>query len=236
MTRREEAPANLTQGSPASRKSSDVNELDARTSPGNLVEQVPTFPRSPITNPLRARQMLARLRPAVFQAFADVLDRPTAASMRSPAFVCWRSKANCVEYASCEAYRLPEHGDPLRPFIVRVAINATRAERLERVARDQRIAASDDVLWGRRTWHMELSMLPEETLPLVPFLAGLVRAHEEGDASLIPEPAVPLLHWRTQPLAWNYAWSKSAWTLSSAYDEHRLNRGARVPSSPRIAL
>lgn len=200
------------------------------------VHRLAPLTEEPIADPRLARRVLASLRAAVFEAFADALDRPTAVSMRAPAFLCWRSKTNFLEYARCEAYRLPERGDPLRPFIVRVSINDARAERLERVAREQRLASTDDVLWGRRRWRMELSMLPHETLALVPFLAGLVRAHEEGDASLIPEPAVPLLHWNSTPMAWNYAWTKEAWGVSCDYEERGRLYAPRVPSTSRASL
>lgn len=223
----------------------EYGALSRGTLPGDIREACPPTsldvpldrpdPASLIRERRQADRVLTQLRHSVFGAFDYSLDRVTAVSMRTPAFLCWRSKVDTIELVRCEAYRLPRHEDPLRPFIVRVSINSTRPECLERVARAQRLTASPEVLWRSPGWKMELSMLPHETLALVPFLVGLVRAHEEQDASLIPEPAVPIQHWTSNPMDWNYAWTKTALAINSDYEVRSGLYAPRLVSVARTA-
>lgn len=235
ISHREARRLNVTQRSSTSTKPRVSSGLNRGTSPADVRAKVTTFPPSPITEPRLVSPIMRRLRTAVFEAFADALDRPTAISSPRDPFLCWRARAGHVEYLRVETYREPYRGAPGMPLIVRLHINHLLPSRLGKVARQLGVV-SDSQVWSERDWKTELSVLPEEALTLVPFLVGHVRAHEEADGSLIPEPALPLLQWHTKPLDWDYAWTKAAWSISDNYDEMVRRKKSRwaVPTPVRV--
>jgi hypothetical protein len=201
------------------------------------------IPRGAITKVAVAREVMASLRHEVLEELAVELRRPVGYSTR-PRFICWAERSGRIEYARCWPYLSPATWDPVRPLIVRVSINLGSPDRLDIVADraglTSRGGAGTDA--ESKRWFFELSMLPHEAVSFVPFLGGLVTAHEAQNAGLLLEPPTATRFWQAEPLVRNYAWTEAAWEAIETYNQqsplhlrarprdaalHALNRAER---------
>ena len=163
----------------------------------------------------------------MLRRFEAALERPVLRAARPLALV-WPSSAGRVEHLRFEPYYAPLAGEPRRPLIVRFSVNCCYFEGIERAARRAGLLGQGDDYALGSGWRFELSVLPEEAVRFVPFVVGVVLAHDEHDLSCIPEPPVATRFWQEQPLARNYAWSETAWQIATDYDRAR-SRPRAVP-------
>jgi hypothetical protein len=170
------------------------------------------------------------IRHEVLEELAVALRRRIGYSTRPP-FITWATRHGYIEAAQCEPFTLPGRDDPSRPLTVRVYINTPHidSQRAATVSRKAGLIPSSSPYGFEpsRLWSLEFSMLPHEALDFVPYLAGLVLAHEEGDAARVPEPPLPTRLWQPTPLQLNYGWSEAGWAVIKDFDrkKHARMRG-----------
>lgn len=134
----------------------------------------------------------------------------------------WLGRGGRFETARVHPYTLPHPFDPARPLVMRVSVNYTSVDDIDRLIKKagwverQRELRSEPQL---ERWKMELSVLPRQLVGFVPWVEALVRAHDEGDASLVPEPPDPVRLWSRELLDCDYTWSTAAWDRYQEYDE-----------------
>ncbi|HEY9847076.1 MAG TPA: hypothetical protein V6D03_12890 [Candidatus Caenarcaniphilales bacterium] len=96
----------------------------------------------------------------------------------------WVDDRQRLNYVSVYAYTAPDSLVPKRPFILRLTIN-------------KGVGSVMIASWGKecrglnRSWHFELTVLPEEILDFLPWIVSLVKAHDKGSSSLVHEPPHP---------------------------------------------
>lgn len=134
----------------------------------------------------------------------------------------WLGKGGRFESARVQPYMLPHPIDPARPLVMRVSVNYTNVDDIERLIKkagwETRIRELRDEPQHER-WKMELSVLPRQLVSFAPWVEALIRAHDAGDASFVPEPPDPVRLWSRELLDCDYAWSKNAWDRYDEYDE-----------------
>jgi hypothetical protein len=168
----------------------------------------------------------ARLKQAhhqIIEGLADALERPHLFARRDEILI-WRS-GDRVEYAHAAPYYSPCDADPARPAVLRVYINKFASSHIETEVRRAGWEAKPKLRVlnapepPQRDWSFELSILPKEAESFVPFLVGLILAHEHQDPSLMRgAPSELRFFTEEQPLKRWHAWSAAAWAAADAYD------------------
>lgn len=198
------------------------------------------LPERALTNAEVNARLMAKLRPAFLDLLALELMRCTARP-NEPTFLCWRSKNRRLESARCDPYFALSEVDPSPPLIVRVVVNKGAVEDVAELARQRGILVEEQDLWRQPRWTFDLAVLPDELLLYAPFVASLVRAHEQQDPSLVVEPPVPTTSFLTEAEVAlpdeESAWSDAAWAVAAEYaamtDVELRRRLGGVPATSR---
>jgi hypothetical protein len=143
-----------------------------------------------------------------FDVLAFELQRFTALSDGS-SFLCWRSKDGSIAWARLELFAKSTRDNP-RCLVLRVAINKGPVDDVANVARRRGLLGEGE-LWRSPSWALEAFLTLDELLGAAPFLASLVRAHEENDASLVIDAPFKTMLASGAPLTWDVVASEAAW-------------------------
>lgn len=151
---------------------------------------------------------VVKLRELFFDVLSFELQRITALG-DGASFLCWRSKDGSIASARLDLFARPTRDNPRR-LVLRVVINKGPVDDVANVARRRGLLAEREP-WRNPSWALEAFVTLDELLGSAPFLASLVRAHEENDASLvIPAPFKTVLA-LGDPLTWDVVASEAAW-------------------------
>lgn len=186
-----------------------------------------TIPASP--TPLANADLgMASMHPTVVklrELFLDVLSfelqRVTAIGDGAN-FLCWRSKDGHIEWARLDLFARPTRENP-KHLVLRVAINKGPVDDVANVARRRGLLPEGE-LWRGASWALEAFVTLDELLAAAPYLAGLVRAHEENDASLVIAAPFPTVLASGDPLTWDVVASDAAWVTIETHLPARRER------------
>jgi hypothetical protein len=137
-------------------------------------------------------------------------------------FLCWRSKQGAIEWARLDLFARPIRDNP-RHLVLRVAINKGPVDDVANAAR-RRGLLPEGALWRGARWALEAFVTLDELLACAPFLASLVRAHEENDASLVMAAPFPTVLASGDPLTWDVVASAAAWATIETHLPGRRER------------
>lgn len=165
---------------------------------------------------------VVKLRELFFDVFSFELQRFTALG-DGASFLCWRSKDRSIAWARLELFGKPTR-DNSRRLVLRVIINKGPVDVVANVARRRGLLVEGE-LWRSPSWALEAFVTLDELLALAPFLASLVRAHEENDASLVIAAPFKTMLASGDPLTWGVVASEAAW---SAVEPHLPARSQRA--------
>ncbi len=145
--------------------------------------------------------------------FAAAMDMPvritgTSYSSNSP-IASWMDMRQRLNYVNVYAYTAPDEFIPLRPFILRLAINKS-AGRGIMVQKGQAYRGLNLV------WDFELTALPKEILDFVPWIVDLVEAHEKSSPSLLVLPPHPFEFKEPAIGLCSEAWTQKAWETANS--------------------
>ena len=152
---------------------------------------------------------VVKLRELFFDLLSFELQRFTALS-DGASFLCWRSQDGSIAWARLELFARPTRENP-RGLVLRVVVNKGPVDDVANVARRRGLLAEREP-WRNPSWALEAFVTLDELLDSAPFLASLVRAHEENDASLVIASPVPTVLGLGDPLTWDVVASEAAWT------------------------
>lgn len=165
---------------------------------------------------------VVKLRELFFDVLSFELQRFTALS-DGASFLCWRSKDRSITWARLELFAKPTRDNPRR-LVLRVVINKGPVDDVANVARRRGLLVEGEP-WRSPSWALEAFVTLDELLGAAPFLASLVRAHEENDASLVIAAPFQTMLASGDPLAWDVVASEAAW---SAIEPHLPARSQRA--------
>jgi hypothetical protein len=151
---------------------------------------------------------VVKLRKLFLDVLSFELQRVTAIGDRAN-FLCWRSKDGAIEWAQLDLFATPTRENP-RHLVLRVTINKGPVDDVGNVARRRGLLIEAD-LWRGPSWALEAFVTLDELLACAPFLASLVRAHEENDGSLVIVPRFKTVLASGDPLTWDVVASDAAW-------------------------
>jgi hypothetical protein len=157
---------------------------------------------------------VVKLRGLFLDVLSFELQRITALG-DGASFLCWRAKDGSIEWARLELFAKPTHERP-KHLVLRVAINKGPVDDVANVARRRGLLREAE-LWRGPRWALEAFVTLDELLACAPFLASLVRAHEENDASLVMAAPLPTVLASGDPLAWDVVASEAAWVTIEAH-------------------
>jgi hypothetical protein len=158
-----------------------------------------------------AQHIVSELRREFYLLFAASMHVPiritgVSYSSNSP-IASWVNERQQLNYLNVYAYTAPDELIPLRPLILRLAINRS-ALRATILKKRQEYQVSN------RFWSFELTVLPEEILDFLPWIVNLVQTRDKNSPSLIISPPHPF---KIQPSVvelFNEVWTQKAWLLS----------------------
>lgn len=151
---------------------------------------------------------VVKLRELFFDLLSFELQRFTALG-DGASFLCWRSKNGSIAWARLELFARPTRENP-RGLVLRVVVNKGPVDDVANVARRRGLLAEGE-LWRSPSWALEAFVTLDELLSSAPFLASLVRAHEENDASLVMAAPFKTVLASGDPLTWDVVASEAAW-------------------------
>jgi hypothetical protein len=164
---------------------------------------------------------VVKLRELFFDVLSFELQRVTAIG-DGASFLCWRSKDGDIEWAQLDLFARPTQENP-RHLVLRVTINKGPVDDVANVAR-RRGLLHEGELWRGPRWALEAFVTLDELLAAAPFLASLVRAHEENDASLVMAAPFPTVLASGDPLAGDVVASEAAWATIETHLPARRER------------
>ena len=164
---------------------------------------------------------VVKLRELFFDVLSFELQRFTALG-DGASFLCWRSKDCSIAWARLELFAKPRRDNPRR-LVLRVVINKGPVDELANVARRRGLLVEGE-LWRGPSWGFEAFVTLDELLAFAPFLASLVRAHEENDASLVIAAPFKTMLASGAPLTWDVVASEAAWTTVAPHLPARSQR------------
>lgn len=165
---------------------------------------------------------VVKLRQQFFDVLSFELQRFTALG-DGASFLCWRSKDGSIAWARLDLFAKPTRDNPRR-LVLRVVINKGVVDDVANVARRRGLLVEGDP-WRSPSWALEAFVTLDELLGFAPFLASLVRAHEENDASLVIAAAFKTMLASGDPLTWDLVASEAAW---AAVEPHLSARSQRA--------
>ena len=162
-----------------------------------------------------AKHTVSELRREFYSLFAAAMNVPvkiTGASYSSNSPIAsWIDHRQRLNYVNVYAYTAPDEFIPLRPFILRLAINKS-ADRIMMGKKEQECRGLN------RVWDFELTVLPKEILDFLPWIVVLVNASDKGSPSLslLQSPPHPF-ELKVPPVGlFNQAWTEKAWLLANS--------------------
>ncbi|ARV58463.1 hypothetical protein BZZ01_07250 [Nostocales cyanobacterium HT-58-2] len=160
-----------------------------------------------------AKQIVSELRREFYSLFAATMNVPvkiTGASYSSNSPIAsWVDNKQRLNYVNVYAYTAPDELIPLRPFILRLAINKS-AGRIAIVTKGQECRGMN------RVWDFELTLLPGEILDFLPWIVSLVKAYDKNSLSLLQPPPHPFEFIVPTVGLLNEAWTEKAWMLTNS--------------------
>lgn len=156
-----------------------------------------------------AIRTISQLRREFYSLFAAAMKIPVSITngnsyAGNPSMASWmdgRQRLNCVYVY---AHTAPDDLVPERPFILRVTTNKG-AGMIPATRRGK------DCRGLNQSWHIELTLLPEEILDFLPWIVGLVKAHDKGSTSFVQEPPHPVNFKMSDVLSFHDLWTQKAW-------------------------
>jgi hypothetical protein len=135
-----------------------------------------------------AKHIVSELRREFYSLFAAAMKTPvnissTSYSSNSP-IASWIDDSQKLNYVNIYAYTAPDEFNPLRPFILRLAINKSALQFMMRKKWQQYPGLN-------LLWNFELTLLPKETLDFLPWIVSLVEAHNQVAPLLLQSPPHP---------------------------------------------
>ncbi|MFH7029667.1 MAG: hypothetical protein ACHBN1_30965 [Heteroscytonema crispum UTEX LB 1556] len=160
-----------------------------------------------------AKHIVNELRREFYSLFAASMNMPviitgTSYSSNSP-IASWMDDRRRLNYVNVYAYTAPDEFIPLRPFILRLAINKS-AGRVMMVKKGQECRGLNAV------WDFELTVLPKEILDFLPWVVSLVEAYDKDSPSLLVSPPHPFELKLPAFGLCNQAWTEKAWLLANS--------------------
>jgi hypothetical protein len=162
---------------------------------------------------------VVRLRELFFDVLSFELQRFTALG-DGASFLCWCSKYGSIEWARLDLFAKPTRDKRL---VLRVSINKGPVDDVANVARRRGLLPEGELRRGA-SWAIEAFVTLDELLACAPFLASLVRAHEENDASLVMAAPFPTVLASGDPIAWDVVVSEGAWAAVETHFPARRDR------------
>jgi len=151
---------------------------------------------------------VVKLRELFFDVLSFELQRFTALGDDASS-LCWRSKDRSIAWARLDLFAKPTRDNPRR-LVLRVVINRGPVDDVANVARRRGLLPEGE-LWRGARWALEAFVTLDELLACAPFLASLVRAHEQNDASLVMAAPFQTALASGDPLTWDVVASAAAW-------------------------
>ncbi|BAY07887.1 hypothetical protein [Calothrix sp. NIES-2098] len=135
-----------------------------------------------------AKHIVSELRREFYSLFAAAMKTPvsissTCYSSNSP-IASWIDNRQKLNYVNIYAYTAPDEFNPLRPFILRLAINKSALQFMmgKKLQKSQELNVR---------WNFELTVLPREILDFLPWIVSLVEARDRVSPSLLQSPPHP---------------------------------------------
>jgi hypothetical protein len=161
----------------------------------------------------QAKNIISELRYKFYSNFVAAMNMPvivtgTSYSSNSP-IASWMDHSQRLNYINVYAYTAPDEFVPLRPFILRLAINKSAG----RVAtfRKGQVCRGLNLMWD-----FELTLLPKEILDFLPWIVNLVEAHDKGSPLLLQSPPHAFELKVPEFGVFNNAWTQKAWLLANS--------------------
>lgn len=158
-----------------------------------------------------AKHVVSELRREFYSLFAAAMKMPviitgTSYSSNSP-IAFWMDDGQRLNYVNIYAYIAPDTFMPLRPFILRLAINKSAVQfMMGKKGQEHR----------NPVWDFELTVLPTEILDFLPWIVSLVEADDKVSPLLLHSPPHPFkLKVPPVELCHN-AWTLEAWLLTNS--------------------
>ncbi|BAZ01156.1 hypothetical protein NIES37_51550 [Tolypothrix tenuis PCC 7101] len=154
-----------------------------------------------------AKHIVSELRSEFYSLFAAAMKTPvkissTSYSSNSP-IASWIDNREQLNYVNIYAYTAPDEINPLRPFILRLAINKSALQFM--MAKKWQKSRGLNLLW-----EFELTILPTEILDFLPWIVSLVEAQNQVAPSLLQPPPHPF-----ELKVPNFALCNNLWTLEA---------------------
>lgn len=165
---------------------------------------------------------VVKLRELFFDVLSFELHRFTALG-DGASFLCWRSKDHSIAWARLALFARPTRDNP-GGLVLRVVINKGPVDSVANVARRRGLLV-EGAPWRSPSWALEAFVTLDELLSSAPFLASLMRAHEENDASLVIAAPFKTMLASGAPLTWDVLASEAAW---AAVEPHLSARNQRA--------
>ncbi|OUL37261.1 hypothetical protein BV372_03290 [Nostoc sp. T09] len=135
-----------------------------------------------------AKHIVSELRREFYSLFATAMRTPvlitgTSYSSNSP-IASWIDNRQQLNYVNIYAYTAPDEFNPLRPFVLRLAINKSALQFMMGKKWQQYRGLN-------LVWDFELTVLPREILDFLPWIVSLVEAHDQVAPLLLQSPPHP---------------------------------------------
>lgn len=158
-----------------------------------------------------AKHIVSELRREFYSLFAAAMTTPvsitsTSYSSNSP-IASWIDDRQKLNYVNIYAYSAPDEFNPLRPFILRLAINKSALQFMM----GKKWQKSRGLNLG---WDFELTVLPREILDFLPWIISLVEDHDQLRPSLLQSPPHPFELKLPDVGLCNNAWTFEAYLLT----------------------
>lgn len=183
-----------------------------------------------------AISLVTKLRSEFYSLFAAAMNLPVKITGQSHStnfpIACWLNSQQQLNYLGVYAHSAPDALFPLRPLLLRVAVNQGAGPvRLIRPGLKFR-----DL---NQTWQFELTALPEEIMDFNPWIVSLIEVHDQVASAAVKAPPHPLEFISPVASSFNHAWTERAWKridgaraqlleLRRLSTRHRSNEGSVV--------
>ncbi len=160
-----------------------------------------------------AKHIVSELRREFYSLFAAAMNVPvkiTSASYSSNSPIAsWIDDRQRLNYVNVYPYTAPDEFIPLRPFILRLAINKSAGRVM--MGRNEQECRGLNLVWD-----FELTVLPREILDFLPWIVSLVKTSDKGLPSFLQLPPHPF-ELTVPPIGLrNHAWTEKAWLLANS--------------------
>lgn len=161
-----------------------------------------------------AQATLSRLQAEFATALEDQLWMPylQVGSPEVPT-VCWQGICDQLGQARLTSFLAPHAGRPERLFLVRIELNRPPLVSESWLRGEFQYSDYPVPVEARgevQPWTFRLTLLPEQVLAFVPWVASVICAHEAGEDCVLEVPPENVLCWPRWGLTCDYAWSASA--------------------------